>query len=429
MNIEELYSRFILSPTITIDSRVCPKNSIFFALKGESFNGNKFALSALERGSVLAVVDEPKYAVDDRFFLVDDCLTALQDLARFHRKNLGLPILAITGTNGKTTTKELCAAVLKQKYNLHYTHGNLNNHIGVPLTLLGMTDKTEFAIVEMGANHPGEIKTLVNIALPDYGLITNVGKAHLEGFGSFEGVMNTKKELYDFIKDKNGKIFIDGENPYLQGMSEGIEKIIYGTNESFYVWGKIISASPFVSFVWQKGSSNQNTVSTRLIGEYNLSNLLSAVCVGSYFGVSEQAIKKGLEDYTPENNRSQLKKTEKNELILDSYNANPTSMDAALRNFNNIQTDKSKTVILGDMFELGNDAECEHQKIVDLLNKSAFQNVLLVGKNFSGVSSKFSVFQTTNELIDYLILNPVIDNCILIKGSRSMKMESVVDCL
>jgi UDP-N-acetylmuramoyl-tripeptide--D-alanyl-D-alanine ligase len=429
MNIADLYELYLSHPNVTTDSRNCPNNSLFFALKGENFNGNQYATLAIQKGAAYAIVDEKQFAIDERYILVENVLLTLQDLARFHRQKLAIPVLGITGSNGKTTTKELCAAVLQQKYNLHYTKGNLNNHIGVPLTILGIQPSVEFAIIEMGANHPGDIKELVEIAQPNYGIITNVGRAHLEGFGSFEGVIKTKKELFDFIIQTNGKVFIDCDNPYLNTMAVGTEQVCYGSKSDCYVTGKIKHASPFVSFEWTNNDSQAQVIQTSLIGEYNLSNLLAAVTVGSYFGVTPEQCKLGIESYVPENNRSQFVRTAKNELILDAYNANPTSMEAAIRNFKNITSHLSKMVILGDMFELGKEAKVEHQKIVDLLQELKFEQVLLVGELFAQTHSSYIRFQTGEQVISYLQEKDFQGFSILIKGSRSMKMERAVDFL
>ena len=326
-----LYNIFLNSAGITTDSRDCPEGSIFFALKGETFDGNKYAGAALDKGCAYAVVDEAEYAADDRFILVPDVLTALQQLANEHRRALGTRIIGVTGTNGKTTTKELIAAVLSKKYNVLYTQGNFNNHIGVPKTLLRLTKEHEIAVVEMGANHPGEIKTLVNIVEPDYGIITNVGKAHLEGFGSFEGVIKTKGELYDFLRQKGGsKVFIDADNEHLAGIAHDLE-IKYGVKSdagALAVKGEIIACDPFLRFRWNGGEVN-----THLIGAYNIYNMLAAATIGMHFGVTPAQTNEALTEYVPSNNRSQLTVTENNKLVVDAYNANPTSMMAALENF------------------------------------------------------------------------------------------------
>ena len=375
MDIEQLYQHFAVCTSVTTDSRNCPEGSLFVALKGESFDGNKFALSSLEKGCRYAVVDDPQYAIDGRFLLVDDCLEALQQLAKEHRLRLGTPIVGITGTNGKTTTKELIAAVLSKKYNTLFTQGNLNNHIGVPLTLLGLKPEHEMAVVEMGANHPGEIKTLANIACPDFGIITNVGKAHLEGFGSFEGVKKTKAELYAYIS-KNGKnIFLNKGNAFLCQMAanSGFDNpqkdfcyCVSDKNEDCKVTGQIAACSPFLSVLCKVDDSKHFQINTQLIGSYNTENVLAAVTIGNFFGVSESQIIAGLEKYTPKNNRSQLTVTENNRLVVDAYNANPTSMKAAIENFA-IMEIPDKLLILGDMLELGNQSAEEHQSIINLL--------------------------------------------------------------
>lgn len=334
MEISALYACFLECQGVTTDSRNCPAGSLFIALKGASFDGNRFAAQALAQGCRYAVVDNPEYAgTDSRILLVDDCLKTLQQLANYHRRKLGTRIIGITGTNGKTTTKELVSAVLKQKYNLLYTQGNLNNHIGVPLTLLRLTSEHELAVVEMGANHPGEIKALVHIAEPDYGIITNVGKAHLEGFGSFEGVIRTKGELYDYLRGKAGSvIFLHHENPYLNGIAQGLACTRYGQTPGLFVSGQLTGCSPFLAFDWT-AAGETHSVQTHLIGSYNLDNALAAAAIGTYFGVSATQVCQALADYVPQNNRSQLVDTGRNRLIVDAYNANPTSMMAALKNF------------------------------------------------------------------------------------------------
>lgn len=362
---------------VTTDSRNCPAGSMFIALKGATFNGNAFAAQALKQGCRYAVIDEPEYAGEGTI-LVEDCLKTLQQLANYHRRQLHLPVIGITGTNGKTTTKELISTVLSRKFNTLYTEGNLNNHIGVPLTLLRLNPQHEMAVVEMGASHPGDIKELVDIAEPDYGIITNVGRAHLQGFGSFEGVIRTKGELYDFLRAKGGAtIFIQNENPYLNGIAGGLTCVRYGQTPGLYVSGELISCSPFLSFRWAAGGISHE-VATHLIGSYNLDNMLAAVAIGRYFGVPDEDISDALASYLPHNNRSQLKETADNKLIVDAYNANPTSMMAALKNFRLIEA-PHKMVILGDMKELGTVSHEEHQKVVDYLNECGFERVVLVG--------------------------------------------------
>lgn len=412
---------------VTTDSRNCPEGSMFIALKGETFNGNAFAAQALKQGCRYAVIDESEYAGEGTI-LVDNCLQALQQLANYHRRQLKTPVIGITGTNGKTTTKELISTVLSRKFNTLYTEGNFNNHIGVPLTLLRLTKEHEMAVVEMGANHPGEIKTLVHIAEPDYGIITNVGKAHLQGFGSFEGVIRTKGELYDFLRAKGGAtIFIQNENPYLNGIAEGLTCVRYGQTAGLYVSGELISCSPFLSFRWTaEGVSHE--VNTHLIGSYNLDNMLAAAAIGRYFGVSDDDISSALASYLPHNNRSQLKETADNKLIVDAYNANPTSMMAALKNFRQVEA-PHKMVILGDMKELGEASREEHQKVVDYLKECGFDRVVLVGPEFAAATHSYQTFQHVDEVLADIRIHKPQGYYILIKGSNSMKLSQLPEYL
>lgn len=432
MELSALYQIFRECTAVTTDSRNCPVDSLFIALKGESFNGNAFAAKALEAGCKYVVVDEPQYAPegDKRFILVDDCLRTLQQLANYHRRQLGTRVIGITGTNGKTTTKELISAVLSQSYNVLYTQGNLNNHIGVPLTLLRLKPEHDLAVIEMGANHPGEIDFLTHIAEPDYGIITNVGKAHLEGFGSFEGVIRTKGELYDYLRGKeNVTVFIHHDNPYLTGMSKGLKSVLYGSDESLYVYGGVTGNSPYLSFEWKAGKGgDRHEVQTQLIGEYNFPNALAAVTIGCFFGVEPQKIDKALSAYTPQNNRSQLKKTESNTLIIDAYNANPTSMMAALTNFQNMDA-AHKMVILGDMRELGAESIAEHQKIVDYIKECHFEKVVLVGEQFAASLHGYQSYPDVQELIRHLQTDKPQNCMILIKGSNGIRLSSVVEYL
>ncbi len=427
MEIAELYKCFMECGKVTTDSRNCPEGSMFIALKGETFNGNAFAAQALKQGCRYAVIDESEYAGEGTI-LVDNCLQALQQLANYHRRQLKTPVIGITGTNGKTTTKELISTVLSRKFNTLYTEGNFNNHIGVPLTLLRLTKEHEMAVVEMGANHPGEIKTLVHIAEPDYGIITNVGKAHLQGFGSFEGVIRTKGELYDFLRDKGGAtIFIQNENPYLNGIAEGLTCVRYGQTVGLYVSGELISCSPFLSFRWTaEGVSHE--VNTHLIGSYNLDNMLAAAAIGRYFGVSDDDISSALASYLPHNNRSQLKETADNKLIVDAYNANPTSMMAALKNFRQVEA-PHKMVILGDMKELGEASREEHQKVVDYLKECGFDRVVLVGPEFAAATHSYQTFQHVDEVLADIRMHKPQGYYILIKGSNSMKLSQLPECL
>ncbi len=431
MSIESLYNHFEKHPKITTDSRNCPVGSIYFALKGERFDGNKFALSALEKGCSLAVVDDVSLKDSKDCFFVNDVLQTLHELATYHRKNIGIRIIGITGTNGKTTTKELIATVLSKKYKVGFTQGNLNNHIGVPLTLLSFSKETEIAVVEMGANHIKEIEFLANIAQPDYGLITNVGKAHLEGFGSFEGVMKAKSELYDYLKQNNKTVFINQDNQFLQNMlgNSSIEKIEYGTNNN-YVIGELVKTNSFLEFYWNKNSEKHH-VTTQLLGQYNFENALAAVAIGTYFDVEASLINEALSNYQPQNYRSQLVETTKNKILLDAYNANPTSVKAALDNFKNVVA-KNKTVILGEMRELGNDSEKEHIEVIKQLQSLSLDTIFLVGNEYKNLLPNDEVFQwfeSVENLKGYL-KNSNLENCfVLVKGSRSNRLEEVVENL
>ena len=433
----QLYSIFQEHPIVCTDSRNCPAGSIFFALKGDNFNANAFALSALENGCSYAVIDEAEYALDERFVAVNNVLESLQQLATFHRKLLGTTIIGITGTNGKTTTKELIASVLTEKYNIHFTKGNLNNHIGVPLTLLQLKPEHEMAVIEMGANHPGDIKELVEISLPDYGIITNVGKAHLEGFGSFEGVMNTKAEMYDFITDSGKNIFINAGNDHLiqmarkSGVFNKMTPLKYSldnNDEGILVSGKVTACSPFLEMELFTIKNSGFRTKTALIGTYNAENVLSAAIIGHFFGLTDEQIKNGLEKYIPNNNRSQFTKTNRNSLVIDAYNANPTSMHAAILNFAQMNV-PSKVVILGDMLELGQFSETEHQNVVDLLKQNNFSAVLLVGNQFKKTRNNYVCFEHVDELISYIDNQPIDNQFILIKGSRGIRLEKVISKL
>ena len=429
MEMKDLYELFLQHPTITTDSRDVPEGSMFFALKGETFDGNAYAKAALEQGAAYAVIDEKEYAEENNEHLiwVEDVLTTLQQLAKYHRVHLGTPIIGITGTNGKTTTKELIATVLKKKYNVLYTQGNFNNHIGVPKTLLQLTREHDIAVIEMGANHPGEIKTLVEIVLPDFGIITNVGKAHLLGFGSFEGVIRTKGELYDFLRAIDGTVFINNENPHLLGISKGLKLVKYGQTETdgLLVKGQLVECNPFLKFEW-----NGSVVQTRLIGSYNLDNALAAACIGTYFEVPSNDICDALAEYTPSNNRSQLTITKDNKLVVDAYNANPTSMKAALDNFRLIQADH-KMCILGQMGELGDVSEEEHQKVIDLIGEGDFEQVWLVGDNFAKTRhpANYRLFANVEEVKTAISTQKPQGFLILIKGSNSNKLVQTVELL
>ena len=408
---------------VSTDTRNLPAGCVFFALHGANFDGNKFAAQALEQGATLAVIDNPEFALPKGTLLVDDTLLALQDLARAWRRELGLPIIGVTGTNGKTTTKELLATVLSTKYTLHYTQGNLNNQIGVPLTLLQLTRKHEIAIVEMGASHPGDIRELVEIAEPNFGLITNVGRAHLEGFGSFEGVQRTKQELYDYLVAHNGTIFRNTDNPYLAQMHQSaipISNSPIGASDSS-LGERPIGHCPSGDFVaYTTGTMPSGT---NLVGEYNAENVSAALCVGEHFGVSREQGLDAIRQYVPTNNRSQQMQTPNNQLIVDAYNANPTSMQAAINAF------KGDTYILGAMRELGDYTHLEHQNVVNMLAERKADFVYLVGEEYRLTTSPYPIFDTVEELREYFVANPLKDKKILLKGSRSTKMETLLDIL
>ena len=393
MQYEDIYRLFVENgQTVTTDSRVCPAGAIFFALKGEKFNGNKFAAKALENGCSYAVVDEAEYCLSERCILVDNALAALQQVAHLHRVRLATPVVGITGTNGKTTTKELTAAVLGRKYNVLYTEGNLNNHIGVPLTLLRLRPEHQMAVVEMGANHPGEIKALAAIASPDAGLITNVGKAHLEGFGSFEGVIRTKCELYENLIQRGGTIFADAANPYLMPALDGYKPVTYGVGcTEADVCGRVERCAPFVTLSWWTEAAGKHCVDTHFIGAYNAQNMLAAIAVGLHYGVAPEEIDAALSEYVPSNNRSQLVRTGRNTLIVDAYNANPTSMEAAINNFR-MMDGGHKVLILGDMLELGSQSEEEHARVVQLVREGGFDDALFVGGEFARTAQGYRTF-------------------------------------
>ena len=474
MDIKELYELYQQHPVITTDSRDCPEGSIFLALKGETFDGNKFALQALEKGCAYAIVDDPDLftvyglqftadytggseglaskstvnckpsTVNKKLILVDDCLQTFKDLAREHRRQFDIPVIGITGTNGKTTTKELIAAVLSQKYNVLYTQGNFNNDVGVPKTLFRLTKEHEIAVIEMGASHPGDIKTLAETAEPTCGLITNVGRAHLQGFGSFEGVIKTKCELYDFLRSRQDSlIFINADNEYLMdqiGDDEEIWMTPYSTDpDNWYscISGEVIECNPFLKFRWREPlmvleeegrSTKWHKVKTQLIGSYNIDNLLAAIAVGINFGVDRKKICAALEEYTPSNNRSQMTVTAKNHLIVDAYNANPTSMHAALDNFSLIQADH-KMAILGQMGELGEESDKEHRMLVDRLESSGYDEVWLVGDNFRDIPCSFRKFHDVEEVKAAIAADCPQGFYILIKGSNSNKLFQLPELL
>ncbi len=428
-----LYEKYLQYPLVVTDTRAVKENSIFFALKGANFNGNEFAAQALATGAKYAVVDQPEVAISEQYLLVDDVLKAMQSLANHHRSQLQFPVLGITGSNGKTTSKELINAVLSKKYQTLATTGNLNNHIGVPLTLLSIQAHHNFAIIEMGANHQLEIKELCEIAEPNFGLICNIGKAHLEGMGGIDGVKKTKKELYDFLEINKGLVFVNADDDVTLNLSSQLEnRVFFGNKENSLVAGEIISLAPFlkVSITFKK-NNQKHELATQLIGDYNLANILAAAAIGVYFGVSEAEIVAAIAAYTPTNNRSQAMQTANNKLIMDAYNANPSSMFAAINNFHLLSTE-NKCLILGDMFELGNESVAEHKAIVKLVSELKFENVIFIGNDFFGAKElykQFHFFKTTANAMDFIQDNKIINHTVLVKGSRGMKLESLMPLL
>lgn len=432
--IEQIYKLYSQKYIVTTDSRKVEQGCVFVALKGEHFDGNDFAYKVAEDNVAACVIaDRKDLPYHERLFIVDDCITTLQELAKLHREKNNIPVIGITGTNGKTTTKELISTVLSQKYNIIYTQGNFNNHLGVPLTLLQIKPNTEIAVVEMGANHPKEIEQLCEIAQPDFGIITNIGKAHLEGFGNFEGVVKTKNELYQYIKLKSkkqeAKIFVNSDNDLLVELSKEIPSLYYGskiktTNLSLLVQGsKLKNQSPYLNIEW-----NNNEIKTNLVGDYNFENVMAAIAIGNYFNVESNLIIKALENYRPTNNRSQFIETDKNKIVMDAYNANPVSMSNAINNFKNI-CDNNHLLILGDMRELGKESLSEHLEILNLIKKLNFNNVILVGSEFSKVNKDFMSFSNVDELIKHINENEISGMKILIKGSNSIHLEKIINLL
>lgn len=421
--IEKLYSAYRQSYRVTTDSRQITPGCIFFAFKGESFDGNAFAPQALEQGAAYCVISNPQYRVDERCLVVEDVLAVLQQLARRHRKELCIPFVGITGTNGKTTTKELVNAVLSRRFRTHSTQGNHNNHLGVPLTILEIGPQVQLAIVEMGANHPGEIEMLCSMSDPDCGLITNCGKAHLEGFGSFQGVVKTKTELYRHIDNKGGLLFVNADSNVLMEEKSRLMQAqtkTYGQKEGVQYRGSLIGSDPYMRFYFEVGD-NVYTVQSHLLGGYNFDNAMAAVAVGLHFGVEPFDIKEAIEAYEPSNKRSQYKKTEHNALFLDCYNANPSSMKVSVENFARLKA-AHKVVMLGGMKELGNDSEKEHQEVVRLVEESQFEVVVLVGPEFKGLSQKSVWFEDSEKAVAYFKMNPLKESTILLKGSNGSKM-------
>ena len=421
---EELYKIFLQHPVVSTDTRNIPEGSLFFALKGANFNANEFASEAIKKGCSYTIIDEEKY-YSDKCILVPDVLKALQNLANHHRKQFTIPVIGITGTNGKTTTKELTAAVLSKKYNTLFTQGNFNNHIGVPLTLLKLTKEHGMAVIEMGANHVGEIDMLSRIAEPDYGIITNIGKAHLEGFGGYEGVIKAKSELYKFIKEKGGELFINADDELLVKLADGVY-FTYGMSRDADIRGFQDNESFLAKGTIEMIDGEDIQVNSNLAGSYNFYNILAAACIGYYFEVSPAEIKSAIEEYIPTNNRSQLTKKGSNTILIDAYNANPSSMKSAIENFAVLQS-VNKILILGDMFELGEDSAKEHQAIADLIGKSNWGGIYLIGKEFAKVTSKATLFPSVEDFTKWLTEHPFKDATILLKGSRGMQMERVLD--
>ena len=414
MHTSDLYSIYKKNPKICTDSRKIIKGSIFFALKGNNFNGNMFAEKAIKKGCVKAIIDEKKYHNPTSTILVDDVLEALQDLARYHRNRLSIPIIGITGTNGKTTSKELISNILKKKYNTYSTKGNLNNHIGVPLSILDIDSNIEIGVIEMGANHEKEIEFLCNIAQPEYGIITNIGSAHLEGFKNIEGVKNTKNELYKYIQDNNGLVFVNNKDLLLINLSKNIKKIEYGQNAN-------INSNSLFTNITYKGKS----IKSKLIGEYQLDNIMLSISVGEYFNISFENIKSSIEEYIPSDNRSEIIRTNKNLVILDAYNANPSSMKAMLKSFSKYKSN-NKLCILGDMLELG---ECSMQEHIDIIKLCADLKLetLFVGTEFKTI--KKESFRTKEDINKYIQKNKTTNKTILLKGSRGIQLETLISLL
>lgn len=424
--IEKIYKLYKTAYTVTTDSRTITQGCVFVALKGEHFDGNDFALNVAEEGIAACVIaDRKDLPQHERLFVVEDSLKALQELANYHRKQLDTPIIGITGTNGKTTTKELVSAVLAKKYNILFTQGNFNNQLGVPLTLLRIKQDTELAVVEMGASHPGDINELTGIGEPNYGMITNIGRAHLRDFGGYEGVIKTKNEMYQYIAAHKGLLFVNKDNELLMDLSKSINKVTYGTSNDADIQGKLLSANPYLSVEW-----NGKKIDTQLVGDYNFENVMAAICIGTYFNVAANDIVEALLGYRPTNNRSQVIETARNRVVMDAYNANPTSMSHSIKNFRNI-CKSDNLLILGDMRELGNESEQEHKNILELIKELRFENVYLVGEEFQRVAknSKFSTFINVEELAQYLQQHPVSGRDILAKGSNSIHLNKIIDSL
>jgi UDP-N-acetylmuramoyl-tripeptide--D-alanyl-D-alanine ligase len=425
MKIPELYNIYKQHPSVQTDTRKLKEGDIFFALKGDNFNGNSFVKQALDAGAVYAVIDEKAFAIEGKTILVDDVLTALQQLAKHHRQQFTIPFIAITGSNGKTTTKELIHAVLSASFKTYTTEGNLNNHIGIPLTILKIKSDAELAVIEMGANHQKEIASYCTYTLPTHGLITNCGKAHLEGFGGVEGVRKGKGELFDYLRSNNGTAFVMWDYDYLQTMSNGIKTIIkYGTKDAG-TEGLVAESEPLLAVSITKGA-NTGIIKTQLVGDYNMPNVLAAVTIGKHFGVTDEKIKAAIENYSPSNSRSQLLEKGTNKIILDAYNANPSSMKLAIENFAKMHGD-NKILLLGGMAELGEESIAEHKAIVDVINQSKWKEVVLVGGDFLKFKHPYTSFTNATETKEWLQQQHFENSHLLIKGSRSMQMEKVLE--
>ncbi|MDY7395408.1 UDP-N-acetylmuramoyl-tripeptide--D-alanyl-D-alanine ligase [Aureibaculum sp. 2210JD6-5] len=425
MNISELYKLYKQTYRVSTDTRKIEKDCLFFALKGDNFNGNKFAKDAIKKGASYAIIDEAIYQTNNNCILVNDVLETLQKLATFHRKELNIPIIGLTGSNGKTTTKELINAVLSKKYKTTATRGNLNNHIGVPLTLLSMTPETEIGIVEMGANHLKEIEFLSNICQPDYGYITNFGKAHLEGFGSIEGVIEGKSELYNYLENNNKIAFVNANDQLQLEKTEKIDRITFGGKNS-NITINFVEAKPFVHLKF-----NNTIVKSQLIGAYNYNNIAAALAIGSYFKIKDEDSRDAIKNYAPSNNRSQIILQNSNKIILDAYNANPSSMQVALENLSGL-TDNSKIAILGDMFELGETTKYEHQNIIDTIAKLSIDKAYLIGENFykcSSLNKNIMLFKSFEDFKEHFSNLKISNSTLLIKASRSMALERVLELL
>jgi len=424
MSIEQLYEKFLACGTVCTDTRKIINGSVFFALKGPTFNANTFAEEALKKGAAYAVIDEAAFAKDNNYLLVDDVLQALQKLAAHHRKQLKIPVIGLTGSNGKTTSKELLSAVLQKKYRTFATKGNLNNHIGVPLSILSIDSSFEIAVIEMGANHVGEIADLSAIANPTHGFITNIGKAHTGMFGGFENVIKAKSELYQHLISNQGQVFINSQNPILKNMASRFTSPLFYPAKGDYYCAELISADPFVKFRAEDGE----IVETQIVGSYNFENIASALCIGKFFGVDSKMANAAIGEYKPENMRSQVVKKGTNTIILDAYNANPSSMIAAIENLASMKAEK-KAVILGDMYEL-EDPEKEHLGIGKLINEKKFGHVYLVGKFFKAALAELpnaNYFESKQQLIDDLKSHPIQGAIVLVKASRGIGLESILD--